>query len=116
MTLGWYPLALTGQANYSSLAFDNTNSPNHMKKTILLAALTAIAAFAAGYFTCLKVNTDSVEAHDFKVQLIDAQNAALEKAEIVMDNNDLWDADGSDDMADYLELCCEVDSLWKTQL
>ena len=87
-----------------------------MKKTILLAALTAIAAFAAGYLTCLKVNTDSVEAHDFKLQLIDAQNAALEKAEIVIDNNDLWDADGSDDMADYLELCCEVDSLWNTRL
>lgn len=87
-----------------------------MKNLILIALAVLGAAFAAGYFTCLKVNTDSVEAHDFKVQLIDAQNAALEKAEIVMDNNDLWDADGSDDMADYLELCCEVDSLWNTQL
>lgn len=87
-----------------------------MKKTILFAALTAIAAFAAGYFTCLKVNTDSVEAHDFKVELIDAQNAALEQAEKVMWNNGLFDADGSDDMADYLELCCEVDSLWRTTL
>ena len=87
-----------------------------MKKNTLLCATAAIVAFGAGYLTCLKVNTDSVESHDFKVQLIDAQNAALEKAEIVMDNNDLWDADGSDDMADYLELCCEVDSLWNTQL
>lgn len=49
-------------------------------------------------------------------QQIAAQNAALEKAEIVMDNNNLWDADRSDDMADYLELCCEVDSLWNTCL
>lgn len=87
-----------------------------MKKTILLAALTAIAAFAAGYFTCLKVNTDSIESKKFKVELIDAQNAALEQAEKVMWNNDLFDADGSDDMADYLELCCEVDSLWMTTL
>lgn len=87
-----------------------------MKKNIILCTLAGIACFGAGWFTCLKVNTDSVEAHDFKVQLIDAQNAALEKAETVMDNNNLWDADGSDDMADYLELCCEVDSLWNSQL
>lgn len=87
-----------------------------MKKNIILCSLVAIVASAAGYLTCLKVNTDSVESANFKRELIDAQNAALEKAEIVMDNNNLWDADGSDDMADYLELCCEVDSLWNTQL
>lgn len=46
------------------------------------------------------------------VALIDAQNACLEQAEKVMWNNDLFDADGSDDMALYLELACEVDSLW----
>lgn len=87
-----------------------------MKKLIILCSLSAIAGIAAGYFTCLKVNTDSVESHAFKVHLIDAQNAALEQAEKVMWNNDLFDADGSDDMADYLELCCEVDSLWNTCL
>lgn len=54
--------------------------------------------------------------HSSDAELIDAQNAALEKAEIVMDNNDLFDADGSDDIADYLELCCEVDSLRRTIL
>lgn len=87
-----------------------------MKKNILFYATAAIVAFAVGYFTCLKVNTDSVEAHDFKVKLIVTQNAALEKAEAVMSNNNLWDADGSDDMADYLELSCEVDSLWSIYL
>ena len=45
---------------------------------------------------------------------IDAQNAALEKAEIVMDNNNLYDIDGSDDMAEYLDLCLEVDSIYKS--
>lgn len=87
-----------------------------MKKTSLLCTLAAIVAFGAGYLTCQKVNTDSIESAKFKIELLDAQDAALRKAEIVMDNNDLWDTDGSDDMADYLELCCEVDSLWKTQL
>lgn len=87
-----------------------------MKKNILICTLAAIVAFVAGYSTCLMVNTDSVESASFKRKLIDAQNAALEKAEIVMDNNNLWDTDGSDDMAEYLELCYEVDSLWETQL
>lgn len=87
-----------------------------MKKNIILCSLVAIVASAAGYLTCLKVNTDLVEAHDFKVELIDAQNAALEQAEKVMWNNDLFDADGSDEMVEYMDLCFEVDSLWKTQL
>lgn len=87
-----------------------------MKKNIILCTLVGIACFSAGWFTSLKVNTDSVESKKFKVELIDAQNAALEQAEKVMWNNDLFDADGSDDMADYLELCCEVDSLRRTIL
>lgn len=87
-----------------------------MKKNIILCTLAGIACFGAGWFTCLKVNTDSVESANFKRELIDTQNAALEKAEIVMDNNNLWDADGSDDMADYLELCFQVDSLRNSQL
>lgn len=86
-----------------------------MKKNILLCTIAAIVAFGAGYFTCLKVNTDSVKSHNFKLELINAQYDALEKAETVMDNNDLWDADGSDDMADYMELCSKVDSLLETQ-
>lgn len=86
-----------------------------MKKNILFCTFADIVAFGVGYFTCLKVNTDSVESHNFKLELINAQYDALEKAKTVMDNNDLWDADGSDDMADYMELCSKVDSLLETQ-
>lgn len=87
-----------------------------MKKNIILCTLAGITCFGAGWFTSLKVNTDSVESASFKRELIDAQNACLEQAERVMWNNNLFDTDGSDDMADYLELCCEVDSLWNTCL
>ena len=86
-----------------------------MKKTIL-CILVIIICFGAGWFACLKVNTDSIESAKFKRELIDAQNAALEKAEIVMDNNNLWDTDGSDEMVEYMNLYCKVDSLWKTQI
>lgn len=86
-----------------------------MKKTIL-CILVIIICFGAGWFACLKVNTDSIESAEFKRELIDAQNAALEKAEIVMDNNNLWDTDGSNEMEEYLNICNKVDSLWKTQI
>ena len=86
-----------------------------MKKTIL-CILVIIICFGAGWFACLKVNTDSIESAEFKRELIDAQNAALEKVEIVMDNNNLWDTDGSDEMEEYLNICNKVDSLWKTQI
>ena len=78
-----------------------------MKKTILHCTLAAIVAFGAGF--CM-----SQIMHSSDAELIDAQNAALEKAEIVMDNNDLYDIDGSDDMAEYLDLCLEVDSIYKS--
>ena len=87
-----------------------------MEKNIILCILADIICFSAGWFTSLKVNTDSVEAKNFKVELIDTQNAALEQAEKVMWNNDLFDIDGSDDMVKYLDLCLEVDSLWNTTL
>ena len=80
-----------------------------MKKIVLLCTLTTIVAFGAGFCMSQIMQTSDKE-------LIEAQGAALRKAKIVIDNNDLLDTDGSDDMADYLELCCEVDSLWKTQL
>ena len=84
-----------------------------MKKTIILCMLLSILCFFTGYFSCLEINTDSIEVSKFKYELIDAQNAALEKAEIVMDNNNLYDTDGSDEMEEYMDLCFEVDSLWK---
>lgn len=85
-------------------------------KSIFKYTLAIIISFIAGYFTYQKTQTDSIESYNFKIELIDAQNAALEKAEIVMDNNNLFDTDGSDEMEEYLNICNKVDSLWKTQL
>lgn len=103
-------------------------------KSIILCTLAGIACFGAGWSTNQKVadyksskewpyldtQKETVEYYkdskSFCSELIDAQNAALEKAEIIMDNNGLFDTDGSDDMAEYIELCYEVDSLWNTQL
>lgn len=94
-----------------------------MKKTILLCTLVAIVTFGAGWFTNQKVNKVSneeiqflIEANEFKYELIDAQDEALELSWKVMWNNNLFDTDDSDDMIDYLEAYCKVDSLYATQL
>ena len=64
-----------------------------MKKTILHCTLAAIVAFGAGF--CMS-------------QIMHSSDAEL------MDNNNLYDIDGSDDMAEYLDLCLEVDSIYKS--
>lgn len=76
-----------------------------MKIIISLCTLVAIVAFGAGF--CM-----SQIMHNDDTVMISTQNAALEQAEKVMWNNNLFDVDGSDDMELYLELACEVDSLW----
>ena len=78
-----------------------------MKKSSILCILTGIACGVAGF--CM-----NQIMHSSDTELIDAQNAALEKAEIVMDNNNRYDIDGSDDMAEYMDLCLEVDSIHKS--
>lgn len=105
-----------------------------MKNNVIICIITGIACFGAGWLTNQKVADYSLskewpylstqsetieyykESKDFCIELIDAQNAALEMAEMVMWNNNLPDTDGSDDMADYLEYCHKVDSLYKTQM
>lgn len=87
-----------------------------MKKFTVCAALVA-AGMVAGYSICMGINNVAFlqEANDFKYELIDAQAKAIDLADSVMDNNQLFDADGSDTMADYLHAAAKVDSLYKTQ-
>lgn len=105
-----------------------------MKKNILLCTLAMIIAFGAGWLTNQKVADykaskewpyyDTLEetmkyykdSKGFCGELLDAQNAALENAEIIMDNNNIYDIDGSDAMSDYLYYCHKVDSLYNTCL
>lgn len=87
-----------------------------MKKNIVLCTLAAIVAFSAGWFSCLKVNTDSVESFNFKFELISTQQDALDKAWVVMSNNNVFEVDNSGDMEEYLKLQCKVDSLLMSQL
>lgn len=77
-------------------------------KFILCTIVGVFFGFGAGWVTNLKVTTQN-----YDIELIDVQCAALETAEKVMWNNNLFDIDGSDDMAEYLDLSAKVDSLYK---
>lgn len=91
-----------------------------MYKKIILCTLGAIAFFGAGYLTNQKVKTVSddylIEDSLFKKNLISKQQNALILANELMDKHNLLDKDGSDEMFDYLELCCSIDSLFYSQL
>lgn len=86
-----------------------------MKKVLFIIAL--VITFIAGMeFNAWYYNFDDLfEANNFKRSLIEKQADALDKAAIVIDNNNLYDIDGSDDMADYLRANAKVDSLYNTQ-
>lgn len=89
-----------------------------MKQSIIFSIFCLFIAFGAGYFTCHKVSNVSylIEANDFKKELLDAQDKALHQANTVMWNHNLFDTDGSDDMADYLEYSTKVYELLDSQI
>lgn len=87
-----------------------------MKKFTVSAAIAVVSAFAGFEFNNYWYNNDDLyEANKFKRELVNAQAKALELADQVMDRNNLWDADGSDVMSDYLDAAAKADSLYKTQ-
>lgn len=91
-----------------------------MKISIIKCAIVIIVTFCTGFFTSQIVNyyknRELIEANNFKRELTRMQGDCIEMANKVMDNNNLWDSDGSDDMMNYLNLYCAVDSMYSTQL
>ena len=93
-----------------------------MKKFIPTFIVSIVVVFVAGcqcgYHGCeskyrvIKANANTTP---YKIELIKAREAALKAADKVMDNNQLFDTDGSDAMADYLHKASVVDSLNKLE-
>lgn len=102
-----------------------------MKRSIIVAGIVSAVvlfciSFTAGYSTGHKAGENSIlEQYEllhanantipYKIEVIKAQRAALKAADKVMDNNELFDTDGSDIMADYLDKAAIVDSLYKLE-
>ena len=80
-----------------------------MKKIIIISTIIGILCFVlgtmSGWHGCMSYNRSN------KTEIVKAQDAALKAADKVMDNNQLFDTDGSDTMADYLQKAAIVDSL-----
>ena len=71
----------------------------------VIGVLCFVVGTLSGWHGCKSYNRSN------KIEIIKAQDAALKAADHVMDKNELFDTDGSDAMADYLQKAAVVDSL-----
>lgn len=85
-------------------------------KGLLFSLAAGAMCFFFGYQFCKGMYAETQEAHDFRIELIDAQGTALELAEEVMNNNNLWDKDSTATMQKYIDYSLAVDSLYRTQI
>lgn len=92
-----------------------------MKKVIITTVCVIIAFIAGiltGYHGCeskyrlIKANANTIP---YKIEVIDAQRAALDAADKVMEVHELFDTDGGDNMANYLHKAAIVDSLYNLE-
>ena len=81
-------------------------------KKVIITTVCVIIAFIAGVLT---VYYGFEYKYHHKIELIKAQKTALDAADSVMSNNELFDTDGSDAMAKYLDLAHKVDSLYQLE-
>lgn len=88
---------------------------------IILFVVVLVCGFVAGYSAGQEngkniiLNQYKLLHNDYnaKTELVDAQRAALDAADHVMGQNELFDTDGSDVMVKYLDLAHKVDSLYQ---
>lgn len=90
---------------------------------IILSVAVLVCGFVAGYCTGQESGKNIILSqykllhndYDAKTELVKTQEAALDAADYVMDKNELFDTDGSDEMVKYLDLAHKVDSLYQLE-
>ena len=90
-------------------------------RRIILFIVVLVCGFVAGYSTGQENGKNIILSqykllhndYNAKTELVDAQRAALNAADHVMGQNELFDTDGSDVMVKYLDLAHKVDSLYQ---
>ena len=88
---------------------------------IISSITVLVCGFVAGYSTGHENGKNFILSqykllhndYDAKTELVNAQRAALDAADHVMGQNELFDTDGSDAMVKYLDLAHNVDSLYQ---
>ena len=92
-----------------------------MFRRIILSIVVLVCGFVVGYCTGQENGKNVILSqykllhndYDAKTELVKVQEAALDAADHVMGQNELFDTDGSDAMAKYLDLAHKVDSLYQ---
>lgn len=92
-------------------------------RKIILFAVVLVCGFVAGYCTGQENGKNIILSqykllhndYNAKTELVNAQRAALDAADHVMGENELFDTDGSDAMVKYLDLAHKVDSLYQLE-
>lgn len=92
-------------------------------RKIILSVVVLVCGFVVGYCTGQENGKNIILSqykllhnnYDAKTELVNAQRAALDAADHVMGENELFDTDGSDAMVKYLDLAHKVDSLYQLE-
>ena len=88
---------------------------------ITLSVVILVCGFVAGFSTGQENGKNFILSqyellhndYNVKTELIDAQRNALDAADHVIGEHNLFDTDGGDTMAKYLDLAHKVDSLYQ---
>ena len=88
---------------------------------IILSVVVLVCGFVVGYCTGQENGKNIILSqykllhndYDAKTELVNAQRAALDAADHVIGEHNLFDTDGGDTMAKYLDLAHKVDSLYQ---
>ena len=92
-------------------------------RRIILSIVVLVCGFVAGYCTGQENGKNIILSqykllhndYNAKTELIDAQRTALDAADHVIGEHNLFDTDGGDTMAKYLDLAHKVDSLYQLE-
>lgn len=92
-------------------------------RRIILSIVVLVCGFVAGYCTGQENGKNIILSqykllhndYNAKTELVNAQRAALDAADHVMGEHNLFDTDGGDTMAKYLDLAHKVDSLYQLE-
>lgn len=83
-----------------------------MKQLIII--ISVLSFFILGFIIGKDLQERRNILNEKTYELVNLQYETLYNADLIMWHNNLFDADGSDEMANYLELKTKVDSTYST--
>ena len=92
-------------------------------RKIILFVVVLVCGFVVGYCAGQENGKNFILSqykllhndYNAKTELVDVQRAALDAADHVIGEHNLFDTDGGDTMAKYLDLAHKVDSLYQLE-